>query len=226
MSYILEALRRSQAERERGQVPGLGTQALPVAAPEPAPRRWPAWALAGVLGLGAVALLVLWLLLSRPAEALKPTDAAAGAAVAPGATGAPVAASVAASVSASVATALASPAVPSPSTPASSPPTALVVVSAPVAPPPLASAPAASAAAPDSPAAIPLAQLSPEQRREWPAFSLGGTVWSENPASRFVIANGQVVHEGEAIAPGLVLERIAPRNLRLRWRGLLVDMPH
>ena len=43
MSYILDALRRADAERERGAVPGLHSQ--PVAAPEtiatPARRRWP-----------------------------------------------------------------------------------------------------------------------------------------------------------------------------------------
>ena len=32
MSYILQALRRSQAERERGQVPGLNAQLAAVAA--------------------------------------------------------------------------------------------------------------------------------------------------------------------------------------------------
>jgi general secretion pathway protein B len=81
-------------------------------------------------------------------------------------------------------------------------------------------------ASPDSRGAIPLAQLSPEQRRDWPVFKLGGTVWSESPASRFVIANGQLVREGEAVVPGLVLERITPKTLLLRWRGLQVVMPH
>lgn len=73
--------------------------------------------------------------------------------------------------------------------------------------------------------ATPLAALSAELRREWPALNIGGSVWSDQPASRFVMVNGQVVREGEAMAPGLVLERIAPKAVQLRWRGVLVEVP-
>lgn len=58
MSYILDALRRAEAdrERERGQVPGLHTQAHPAsdAAARTATRRWAPWA----LGAGSAALLL------------------------------------------------------------------------------------------------------------------------------------------------------------------------
>ena len=228
MSYILDALRRSQAERERGQVPGLGTQALPVAAPEPTPRRWPVWALAAGLGLGLLALL-LWLLIPRPAEPLRPADAAATAAPgpAPAALSAlpPATPAVTPPATSALTSTVTPPGAP-PNTSTAAPKPALVVVSAPVNPQPAASTPGAPPAEAERRAAIPLAQLSPEQRRDWPTFSLGGTVWSESPASRFVIANGQVVREGEAVVPGLVLERIAPKTLLLRWRGLQVLMPH
>lgn len=77
MSLILEALRKSEAERRRGAAPGLHVE-LP---PAPPPRRGaPAWALAGgaAAGLALVALVLLW-----------PRDHApggpAGAPVAPGA---------------------------------------------------------------------------------------------------------------------------------------------
>jgi general secretion pathway protein B len=34
-----------------------------------------------------------------------------------------------------------------------------------------------------------------------------------------LLVNGQVVREGEAVAPGLVLERIGPRQAVLSWQG-------
>ena len=66
MSYILEALRRAERERERGQVPGLHDQTLPLAAPRSRLARWP---LAAAFGLVAAAgLQPCW----RSAGALVP----------------------------------------------------------------------------------------------------------------------------------------------------------
>ena len=39
MSYILDALRRAEAERGRGGVPGLHSQAVPVPGAAPVPER-------------------------------------------------------------------------------------------------------------------------------------------------------------------------------------------
>ena len=66
--------------------------------------------------------------------------------------------------------------------------------------------------------------MPPAQRRELPALSVGGAIWSETPASRFLIIDGQVMREGDAVAPGLVLERIAPKAAWLRWRDLRVEL--
>jgi general secretion pathway protein B len=72
MSYILEALRRAEAERQRGAVPGLHTQPMAAALPagqgsaDAAQRTWRpgTWALAGLLlaGLLAAAVGLGWLL--------------------------------------------------------------------------------------------------------------------------------------------------------------------
>jgi general secretion pathway protein B len=69
-----------------------------------------------------------------------------------------------------------------------------------------------------------LAQLPAEQRRELPPLAVGGSVWSDNASSRFVLLDGQLLHEGDSIAPGLVLERIAPRSAWLRWRGQRIEL--
>jgi general secretion pathway protein B len=61
-------------------------------------------------------------------------------------------------------------------------------------------------------------------RREWPNLVMGGSVWS-SAASRFVIVIGLLLHEGEAVAPGLVLERIGPKAVVLRWRDRRVEVP-
>ena len=74
------------------------------------------------------------------------------------------------------------------------------------------------------PKAVPLQQLAAELRRELPPLAVGGSVWSDNPASRFVILDGQVVREGDSVAPGLLLERIQPRAVVLRWRDMRLEI--
>ena len=65
MSFILEALRRAEAERERGQVPGLHSPGLPgaagagLASAAPRPRPWMG-ALAGLLAGAVLALAAAW----------------------------------------------------------------------------------------------------------------------------------------------------------------------
>jgi general secretion pathway protein B len=69
-----------------------------------------------------------------------------------------------------------------------------------------------------------LSELSAEQRRELPSMSLGGSVWSDSALSRFVIVNGQVVREGETAAPGVVVDTIGPKSVRLRWRDMRIEL--
>jgi general secretion pathway protein B len=62
-------------------------------------------------------------------------------------------------------------------------------------------------------------------RRELPPLVLGGSIWSENAASRFVIVNGQVVREGEAAAPGVLCESVGPKSVVLHWREMRIEVP-
>jgi len=235
MSYILDALRRAESERDRGQVPGLGAQpnlapVAPTASAKSGLARGLAWA-AAALGL---ALLLAWWWPRGVATAPPPvssggtaspsvSETGTGQPSTPGpATVPPVAARDRAEPGASPPALLPTPA-----------PTPLpVVVSAPPPPPPPApssppvlAAPPPTAARADGTRIVPLAELTPEQRRTWPALTIGGAVYSDHAPSRFVIVGGQILHEGGTAAPGLTVERIGPRSVILRWRDTLVEVP-
>lgn len=236
MSYILDALRRAESERARGQVPGLHDQpALPATAA--ARSAWPAWAWA--LPAGAILLLLavaaLWWLwpkpVARPAIAVAPGAVAAPPTAVPTPVPAPVPAPTQAAAAARPppmpATTPLLPQVvsaPAPVVPAAAAvPAAAPTTAAPIAPAAAAAAVAAAAAQPA--AVIKLADLPADQRRAWPNPALSGSVWSESAASRFVIVNGLLLHEGEAAAPGLIVERIGPKSVVMRWRDKRVEVP-
>lgn len=221
MSYILDALRRADAERQQGQVPGL--HAAPAA--DLPPVQQAAWrplavGLAGAVLVAAAGLALLLFWRAGPA---------------PGPAAAPTAATVAQAASQAV--------VPSPppmaaATPAAPPALPIVVSAAPAAPgpaeipavprmaaPPPAVVPAGPAAATPAARAVPLSSLPPEERRQLPALVPGGSVWSDSAASRFVILDGQVLREGDAVATGVVLERIERKAAVLRWKDQRLEVP-
>jgi general secretion pathway protein B len=189
MSYVLDALKRADAERERGAVPGLHAQPvplLPVDADLPSAGRPWLW-----LGVGlAVGLLVTfaWLVGEResppPAVAVQPQ---------------PV------------------PEAPAPTVVAPPPITRLPAVAA---------APAARAAPKpaETPASaadnrVPTLQELPEAvRRELPTLTIGGSIYSPDPAQRFLVINGRVVYEKEEIAPNLRLEQIKLKAAVLKYK--------
>lgn len=237
MSYILDALRRSQAERERerGQVPGL--EARPVvpgaAVVDRGRSRWGLVVAAVLLALAAAAL---WAWRSTgapasttdaPATATAPTVAVAPAV--PAAASGPLASPAGAEAPAAALPTVAPVAPPAPLPMVVSAPPAQPVDGSLPAPPPAVAAPATAAppaaSAPAAPAAVLLSALTPEQRRDLPPLVMGGSIWSDNALSRFVIINGQVVREGEVAAPGVTVERIGPKAVWLRWRTLRLEVP-
>lgn len=220
MSYILDALRRAEAdrERERGQVPGLHTQPTSErgAAPRAGRRRWLPWAGGGLLVLAGIAAGSWWA--GGPPEAAPPIPQPA-----PVPAPLPQAASPApAEAGKAVATQpVANTPTPQPANPGSP-------YLAPVPPP--GAIPPAPAPAPPRPAAaeapIPrLAELPDSTRRELPRLAISGSVYSDDPASRFVIINGEVRREGANLGSDLVLEHIGTRELVLRFKGLRFRQP-
>jgi general secretion pathway protein B len=236
MSYILEALKKAQAERQLGNAPTIhAAQPVVAAPPDAAASRKPLF-----VGLGAGALVVVAgaLFLWRAAPAPAPVAAPRVAVVAP-----PVPASPRAGrappppprpspprvVDAAPAAPSVAPAAPAPA-PAPvqgrMPVPAMVAGAAPAraasptpVPAPAPASAAAPAAAPED--SLPYLQQLPEQvQREVPRVAFGGYMYSANPADRLLLIDKALRHEGEEVAPGLVLEKLLPRAAVMNYRGV------
>jgi general secretion pathway protein B len=236
MSYILEALKKAQAERQLGNAPTIhAPQPAPAAQPGAAASRRPLF-----VGLGAGALVVVAgaLLMWHRAPGQGPASPAAGAVVvqagAPGAAGAPV---VAGRTLASPSNRLEVSAPPAPpERPAHGPgapstagragaaPRGGTDVLASTAPPRTAgvrAATPAAAAAPSPEDSLPyLHQLPDAVQRDVPRVSFGGYMYSANPADRLLLVDKALRHEGEEVAPGLVLEKLLPKAAVMNYRGV------
>ncbi len=222
MSLILEALKQADTERARSHAPGVFSQPFPdAAAPVPTHRlRLLPWLL---LAAGIVVLLgFTWPHLTRvlPTQPATPT-----AALAPAATTAPTTAPTTVQPPVAPPTQPPSgplfrterPSVAPPASPAPSPPSANPVEPAHQSVGPVASA---SASAPVGALPVPSAdQLPVDVRRQLPSIQITGHTYSDNPTLRMLMVDGHMVVEGQAIAPGLRLERIGPHQAIFNHRG-------
>jgi len=205
MSLILEALRRSEAQRRRGSPPGLHSASTDVPPPRSGSHRA---VLALLAGLGLLLVLLAVHRASVPETPVMPTGTASPAT--PPKPAAPASA-------------------PPPAIAGSSPPAATALareldagaMPAVSAPPP-AAMPAGPAAAGD---ALPLDRLDAASRAMLPPLRVSMHVYDPDPARRFVLVDGRRVREGEALAPGLHLVAIEQDGLRLDWRGRLLHLP-
>lgn len=244
MSYILDALRKADAQRQRTRLPGLHAQAT--AAPvDAAPAPWWRSPIGWVL---VAALVVLAVVLAWPAS---PPPVAVPVAAAPSSTGiAPVERPVQAPPAP---LASATPVAPAPAAaiqPAPPPAPQVVMPQGPAAPArhapvhafrstpdrvdaspaPEPSAPAPGAAVtarpPSSrtttaaaPAAVPAPAEASTAPPGAPKLAITGGVYSANAAQRLLIVGGQVFNEGSEVAPGVVLEQVRPNQALLSFRG-------
>ena len=218
MSYILDALRKADAQRERDPARGIHAQPVTLSLPAdhsgPGGRPW----LVGIALVVSAALLAaaMWGLewFGRPQA---PVLAAATA---------PALASVARTAPAST------PLPPSPATEVlpAAPPTPT-----PSAVPPARESPKVAAtvtAYPTAPAVsapdrlLSLAELPADVQRELPKLTITGGVYSPTPAQRLLIVNGQVLNEGAEAAPGVLLEQIRPKTAVLNFRGYRYGVPY
>lgn len=247
MSYILDALRKSDQQRQRGAAPTLlAGQATPAAPKQPP---YVFYGLLAVVLLGA-GMVIGWLRpwqteqaapVAKPPEASLRQPAPARTEIAP----APEAQMHSTAPMAQVAPAPAP--VPAPA-PAPAP--------APLAAPRPAAAPAAvqaqpraraeasgkpqdagtavpgkAAALPQQPPAAPAADAAPAQyivslaelplalQQELPPMTISVHAYSGNPKDRMVGINNRMLREGDSVVPGLKLEQITPDGMIFGYKG-------
>ncbi len=56
-------------------------------------------------------------------------------------------------------------------------------------------------------------------QRELPQVSINGYIYARNPADRSALINKKLLHEGENVAPDLVLEKLTPKDAVLNYKG-------
>ena len=220
MSLILEALRKSEAERRRGAIPELHGE-LPTS-PVLARSTVPGWLL-WVLAAAAVVLASLWAV-----HAWQPR--------------APVATTTVATSAAAVAPKRAAPVLPP--VKRLSPPPAAAIPSTPRAPvvatasrekpaPPQAAPtgltppPAYSPPPKSAPVArddtMSLSDLSADERKALPPLKLSMHLWNDDPSRRFVILDGNRLKEGDR-AGDAVITAITTDGVVLDWNGRRIKL--
>jgi general secretion pathway protein B len=226
MSLILDALKKSEAERQRQTGPTL----LEVRVTQPR-RRYPIWVIAVGALLAINILLLLIFVLRRPAATAQPAaplGAGAPAATAPAGTAASAAAPAATSAAAAQT--------------AGGLPASVAPMAASGAEPPLAPAPSAGAdpgvleSAADGPAAHNPADDEPavaagdaghyaslpsfsDVGGDLPALRLDLHVYAERPRDRYALINMHRVHEGDVLPEGPRVLAITREGVALDWRG-------
>lgn len=211
MSYILDALRRADAERERGGVPGLHTQPTPTESDDDESatrtrglRPWH-WVVIGLAGGLAVAVAWQWPSSEAPAIQAPPPPP-------------PMSPPTSPQIVPPIAASPPPPPLPATIAPPPAAPPATPVEIAPMRATPKPAPATASAAAPSpivaatAPTRVAsLAELPADARRSLPPLAFGGSIYSNTPANRLLIVNGQLMHEGDSLGPGVTLEQIKPK---------------
>ncbi|MYN43372.1 GspB domain-containing protein, partial [Duganella sp. FT109W] len=97
----------------------------------------------------------------------------------------------------------------------------------PLAQPPTASAPVKPAAvtASDEPV-VNLRDLPEPIQRAIPPVAVGGYIYSKNAADRLLLVDKVLRHEGEEVAPGLLLEKLQPKEAVFNFRGYRYRIPY
>lgn len=234
MSYILDALKKAESERKMGGVPDLHTQPVSRLAQHEKSASWnrPLLVGAGLL-LAVSAVLLTWF---KPWHTTggNPVPPARQAVIAP--TPQIEAKSAVPQIATTAPAAIVPPSPPPPlaerqPTPSAAPAKRPVEQRTPVAqtpgtsetrsaskPEPLPPPKQAAAASADT--RVPEFSELPEAiRREIPAFTFGGYLYSSSPTDRTVLVDNRLLHEGDQIAPGLTLERMMPKEAVLNYLG-------
>jgi general secretion pathway protein B len=213
VSFILDALRKSEHERQRSTVPGLSQ--VPVATPQPQLPRWAVVVMGALAGVVLVLGAAWWQSMRNPAEPagspariverrieLPPSSAAVPA----------------------PATALSRPAASEPFAPAPAPSLAAAAGATPTEAEPTAAAPAPASAptrldVPTDGVTLPSAAALAAEGVAVPPLRLELHAFSSRPHERFVFINGRKYVEGDRLTEGPQLVSIAPTGAVLAHAG-------
>jgi general secretion pathway protein B len=230
VSLILDALRRADADRERGAVPGLHAQPMPVPSLErSATAQMAPWHWIAVVAVAGLLAALGWMFATRVAPTPAGASGAAAVAPVPAPTKAPAQADAAANAAPSGAEAqpvtepqpVAEPAPwtsPEPRKTASAAGAAATApASVPASAPPAARS--APPAAPAEPEILRREQLPEDIRAQLPPLAVGGSIYSASAANRTLIIDGRIYRESDRLSPDLVLERIGVKSAVLQFKG-------
>lgn len=252
MSYILDALRKAERDRNLGRTPSLGDVTAAAARP---PSRRPSSRTLALIALVVVLLIATVLLWPRrPAPEPSPTQA-------------PVAAAQPAPAAPTAAAPVASPPAPPPEIAAAPPAERTLAPDVPaesiddlldeselpadsveeVEVQPSATVPAPKAEAPEAPPApavveeesepapveedavasdVPLLRDMPsDYRGAFPSLRVDVHVYDEDPERRWVMVNGRKAAEGTTLGEGPTVSRITPEGIVFDYRGASVLFP-
>jgi general secretion pathway protein B len=215
VSFILDALRKSEHERQRSTVPGLAQ--VPVATPQPQLPRWAVVVMGALAGVVLVLGAAWWQSLRTPTEpAGSPARTVERSIELP-----PAAAAIPAQ-----ATVSSRPAAPDPFAPGAAPSLATAAEAAPTQ---AGSAPAAAAPVtassplrldvPTDGVTLPSAAALAAEGIAVPPLRLELHAFSSRPHERFVFINGRKYVEGDRLAEGPQLVSIAPTGAVLAHAG-------
>lgn len=219
MSLILEALRKSEAERRRGEMPDLRAELPPSATPRRTPMRALPW-IAATAALAIVAIL-LWHPWSR--DTARPIVASAHVEPKP-------------RPDESVRLQpRAQPMAEAPSTPRTTtrvadgtpPPAKMQPASSPTSEPAPAAAPVVDDTTPALPATAAetsINALPADLRKALPPLQLTMHMWDPDAAKRFVIIDGERHVEGDSVGP-MQLRRIDADGVLFDWQGRAIRLP-
>ena len=240
MSFILDALRKSDQQRQRSVTPTLMTAQAPAAGAKQPALFW--YGLLAIMLLGA-GMLIGWLHQWQAEPATPAIQASADKSVERNMQQFAPPPSPSAALRETVRKPgvqaplrqqpAATPAAPAPvvaaTTPPESPAPAKPVSPSPAAAPvPAAPAPAAAPKqeervvanpAARNPGVLTMAELPAQIQQELPKLSILAHSYSSKPKARFVFINDQMVHEEEFPAPGLKLEQITPDGMIFSYKG-------
>ncbi len=238
MSFILDALKKSESDRQRQNGPALFEVKV-------APRRTrlPLWAIAIALLLTVNVAVVAWMLLRRPSHTEPAAVAAAPAAIAtPAPASAPPSPPAAPPPQVASSTAPAGAAAPGVAPPSAAPAGA-IDSNPPPAPTAAASKDGGENAEDLAPAAEPGAPLGSHVRRgtvdgvplyqDWattpgthvPQLRLDLHVYAAHPQERFVMINMKKLREGDSLPEGVRVESITPEGAVLSYNGSRFLLP-